>query len=300
MLTAPPYLVLGDTVAIVAPARKVSVDDISNGIEFLAQKGLKVIEGTNLYNVHHQYAGTDQERVHDLQWAIDHPEVKAIICARGGYGTSRIIDQLNFDSFRARPKWVTGFSDNTTLHCHLHTLGYQSIHSTVPLLMGTEATSLSDNALISALMGKQPNTTFPSNQYAIPGEAHGEVIGGNLTLVVNMLGTASEIDPTDKILFIEDVDEHLYHFDRMMVQLKRAGVLKKLKGLIVGHFSKIKDPVGYFGKTIEEVILDHCAPYNYPVAFGFPAGHEDHNMPLIFGRDASFTVRTNQTTLEYS
>lgn len=300
MCKQPPFLKSADTIAIVAPARKVTKKELQPALDFIASKGYKVWLGPHLFETHHQYAGTDEQRLNDIQQALDNPNVKAILCARGGYGTSRIIDQINFDQFLNSPKWVAGFSDNTTLHCHLNGLGVQSIHATVPLLMGKKETTAADNALMQILSGSLPNFLAKTNPLNQMGVVETTIVGGNLTLISNMLGTSSELNVKDKILFIEDVDEHLYHFDRMLVQLRRANVLNSITGLIVGHFSKIKDSKNYFGKSIEEIIIEHVSHRKIPVSFDFPAGHEHHNMPLIFGRKVKFEVTDSNSLLTYS
>ncbi len=298
-MISPVSLTPGNKISIVAPARKVTPQELSNGIQFLEQSGLEIELGKHLYQQHHQYAGTDLQRLSDFQQALDNPNTKAIICARGGYGTSRIIDQLDFSQFLRNPKWICGFSDNTTLHCHLHQLGIQSIHSTVPLLMGKESTLNSDNSLVNALFGQPLPLIQKAHDLNIQGETKAEIIGGNLSLVVNMLGTASAPDFKNKILFLEDVDEHLYYIDRLMVQLKRTGILEQLSGLLVGHFSKIKDAPSYFGKNVSEIIHEHTSEYNYPVGFNIPSGHEDENMAIVFGRTCLLKINSQGTSVTY-
>lgn len=299
MFIQPDFLKPGDKIAIVAPARKVLPNEISEGIKYFENNGFEVILGKNLFEVNHQFAGTDEQRASDFQWALDDPQIKAIICARGGYGTSRIIEKLDFSKLKKQPKWIAGFSDNTTLHCHINNLGFQSIHSTVPLLMGSKNTKESDDSLVNLLVGNPSLITVPNCDKNQIGDCKATIVGGNLSLIVNMLGTTSELNTDDKILFIEDLDENLYHFDRMMVQLQRAKKLSKLKGLIIGHFSKIKDDKDYFGEDIIEIIERNAAEVHGPICYNYPSGHENPNIALYFGRLSKLKVDSKGSCIEY-
>lgn len=289
--TQPLFLKKGDKIAIVAPARKVTHEEMQPAIEMLTNWGLEVVLGENLFNEQNQFSGTDEERTADLQTMLDDASVKAIISARGGYGTLRIIDKLNFTQFKQYPKWVIGYSDITVLHSHIHTLGIATLHATMPInfTKNTEAAE----SLRKALFGENifyETPVHPLNRYVSGSTVDGEIVGGNLSLLYAITGSASDIDTKNKILFMEDLDEYLYHIDRMMLNLKRAGKLSHLKALIVGGMTDMKDNAVPFGKTAEEIILDAVKEYGYPVIFGFPAGHMDRNLALYFGKRATLSL----------
>lgn len=294
----PPYLKKGDTVAITCPAKKLPAD-IREGIALLESWGLNVIIGETVTASYHQYAGTDELRIKDFQRLIDDQSVKAIFAARGGYGTIRIIDKLDFSSFNQNPKWIIGFSDITVIHSHLYAnYNIQSIHGQMPMNV-PDGTKPSLETLRKALFGEPYNYNYQSLTERINGTAEGVLIGGNLTLLVMMSGSVSEMDFSNKILFLEDVGEYLYSVDRMMWNLKRAGKLEELKGLIVGGFTDLKDNDIPFGQTAEEIIFNHVKEYNYPVCFDFPAGHISDNQALIFGRKVSLSVEKDGINLTY-
>lgn len=262
--------------------------------------GLNVVLAKNLFSNDHSYlAGTDQQRLSDIQFLIDNPDVHAIICARGGYGSTRIVDQIDFSSLQKKPKYIIGFSDITAIHLKIYSLGIQSIHATMPILFPKEASILSIASLQRILFNKPDIIQVPFNKYSINGSGSGEVIGGNLSLIVDALGTSSEPDTTGKILVIEEIDEYRYKLDRMLTQLKRAGKLNALAGIIVGHMTDIKDSELSFGETVEEIILNHTSGYNYPVAFQFPTGHENPNLAWLHGGAGTLEVRNGAATLSY-
>jgi muramoyltetrapeptide carboxypeptidase len=289
----PDFLKHGDKVAIIATARKISKEEINPALTLLENKGLSVVLGKNLFESYNQFAGTDKQRAEDLQWALDDSSIKAIIIARGGYGTIRTIENIDFTGFKKHPKWVVGYSDVTVLHNAIHNIGYSSIHATMPINFFKN--SRATNSLIDALFGNQKQIETEENFSNIFGTAKGKLVGGNLSLIYALSGTAFDIDTKDKILFIEDLDEYLYHLDRMMMQLKLSGKLKQLKGLIVGGMTEMKDNTIPFGKLPEEIILDAVKDYNYPVCFDFPAGHIDENMAIYFGREVELTVNDSAT-----
>lgn len=293
----PDFLKQGDKVAIIATARKISKEEISPAVTLLEKKGLAVILGKNLFETYNQFAGTDKQRTEDLQWALDDSSIKAIIIARGGYGTIRAIENIDFTAFKKHPKWIVGYSDVTVLHNAIHNIGYSSIHATMPInfFKNSKAT----NSLIDALFGDLKQIETTENFSNILGTAKGKLVGGNLSLIYALSGTAFDIDTKDKILFIEDLDEYLYHIDRMMMQLKLSGKLKQLKGLIVGGMTDMKDNTIPFGKLPEEIILDAVKDYNYPVCFDFPAGHIDENMAIYFGREVELFVNEDKTVLKF-
>lgn len=274
----PKPLKKGSKIALVSTARKVSKEEMQFAISVFQSWGLEVLEGKNLYQTDHQFAGTDTERISDLQSALDNPKIEAIICARGGYGTARIIDQIDFSAFKKNPKWIVGFSDVTVLHCHLQNMGFCSIHAIMPILFENPKAQKSIDSLKEALFGQK--ITYPQT-YPLP---EAEMVGGNLSIIHNLIGTKSDINTDNKILFLEDIDEYYYHIDRMINHLERADKLSKLKALVIGHFTDLKDNKIPFGKTVKEIILDTVSKYNYPVFFDFAAGHDFDNLALVLGR----------------
>jgi muramoyltetrapeptide carboxypeptidase len=288
----------GDKIAIIATARLINRDDIAVAIDILQGWGLEVEVGPTVGASYGVFAGDDALRLQDLQQALDRPDIKAIICARGGYGTTRILDQVDFSHFERHPKWIVGFSDITSLLCHIHSLGIESVHGIMPLLFpsGTEAAL---DSLRRVLFGEDLSYTIPAHAFNRTGAGEGQLIGGNLALLHNVSGTSSDFNTKGKILFLEDVDEYLYSIDRMMVHLNRAGKLKDLSGLIVGHFSAMKDNAIPFGKDAYEIIAEHTGKYDYPVCYGFPTGHEPDNLALVCGRKARLEVGDNGVRLEY-
>jgi len=278
----PPFLKAGDKIAITCPA-KILRTPLTEAISLLQSWGLEVVLGETVNAVFHQFSGTDELRAKDMQRFIDDPEIKAIIAARGGYGCVRIVDAIDFTPLLTQPKWIVGFSDITVFHCHLNRMGIQSIHGQMPsTIPDSSANGL--ESLRSALFGEEiiyPTSNHPLN---INGEMKGELIGGNLSILISVLGSKSDPDYDGKILFIEDVGEQLYAVDRMMRALDRAGKLARLKGLIVGGFTNMKDDEDTpFGFSVEEIILEVVKKYGYPVSFGFPAGHVKDNWALAFG-----------------
>lgn len=293
----PPFLKKGDKIAITCPAKKLP-GEINSAVNLLESWGLEVVLGETVTASHNQYAGSDELRRNDLQKFLDDASVKAIIAARGGYGTIRIIDDLDFRSLKKNPKWVVGFSDITILHSHIHeTCGVQTIHGQMPLNV-PDGTKPSLESLRKALFGETLHYQLQSNAHNRPGKAKAELIGGNLTLLVMMNNSISEMNFNDKILFIEDVGEYLYSIDRMLWNLQRAGKLVRLKGLIVGGFTDLKDNDIPFGSSIEEIVMDHVKDYSYPVCFDFPAGHLPDNHALIFGKTASLLVDSEKVVLD--
>jgi len=294
----PPYLQPGDTVAITCPAKKLP-RDINDAVNLLKSWGLNVILGETVNASWNQFAGDDELRCNDFQRFLDDPSVKAIFAARGGYGTIRIIDRLNFSGFGNNPKWIIGFSDITVLHSHIQSLyKTESIHGQMPLTI-REGSEISLETLRKALFNQEINYSYKSQANNRSGEAEGILIGGNLTLLVMMAGSVSEQDFSGKILFLEDVGEYLYSIDRMMWNLKRAGKLKNLKGLIIGGFTELKDNDIPFGQTAEQIIMDHVKEFDFPVCFDFPAGHIPDNRALIFGRMSRLKVDGQQVNLSY-
>jgi muramoyltetrapeptide carboxypeptidase len=295
----PPYLQAGDTVAITCPAKKLP-RNIDDAVNLLKSWGLNVILGETVKASWHQFAGNDELRSNDFQRFLDDPSIKAIFAARGGYGTIRIIDQLDFSGFKTHPKWIIGFSDITILHSHIQSLyKTESIHGQMPLTI-KEGSEISLETLKRSLFNEEINYSYNSSQANNrSGGAEGILIGGNLTLLVMMAGSVSEQDFSGKILFLEDVGEYLYSIDRMMWNLKRAGKLNNLKGLIIGGFTELKDNDIPFGQTVEQIIMEKVKEFNYPVCFNFPAGHIPDNRALIFGRMSRLKVDGEHVHLSY-
>lgn len=293
----PPTLKKGDTVAIAATARKTSKEILEPSVQILKNWGLKVVFAPNLFKAENQFAGSDKDRVAGFQWALDNKEVKAIILACGGYGGLRIIDDLSFRYFIKNPKWIVGYSDTTVIQSHVSNLGIASVHGTMAFqfMKHEQATE----SLRKVLFGEQQEYEAEFHKLNRIGEAKAEIVGGNLSLLYALSGSLSDIDTKGKILFIEDLDEYLYHIDRMMLQLKRSGKLKNLKGLIVGGMSDMKDNAVPFGKTAEEIIFDAVKEYKYPVCFNFPAGHIDKNLAFYIGKKAELKVTKKGSELIY-
>lgn len=292
----PPCLQVGDKVGITATAKKVTPEEIQHAVQILESWGLEVVLGKHLYKTHHTFAGTDQERTQDLQDMLDRKDIKAILCARGGYGTSRIVDNIDFTLFLQNPKWVVGFSDITVLHSEMHKYGIETLHGCMPVFFPKQ-THENLESLKMALFGNPLTISLPALPLNRVGKAEGQLIGGNLSLLVHTLGTPSEMDTVGKILFMEDVGEYLYHFERMMLQLFRAQKLAHLAGLIVGEFSEVRDQDHSFGRNIHEIMADIVASYSYPVAYGFPIGHGKHNLCVIHGGQARLMVGKDSVIL---
>ena len=293
-----PYLKPNDKIAIVATARKISEEELSFAIETIKGWGLQPVLGKNIYAVQNQFAGSDAQRAEDLQQAINDDSIKAIIIARGGYGTIRMIDAVDFTKLKTNPKWIIGYSDVTVLHSHIHRhIGIPTLHTTMPINFSKNKEAV--ETLRKSLFGEPLSYSFSAHPLNKAGEVRGELIGGNLSLLYALIGTVSDIDTKNKILFLEDLDEYLYHIDRMMLNLKRSGKLTHLKALIVGGFTEMKDNTVPFGKTTEEIILDAVKEYNYPVCFNFPAGHIDKNLALYFGKEINLKVGLDTNSLTY-
>lgn len=272
---------------------------MTDAVKLLESWGLEVVIGETVDASYHQFAGDDDLRARDMQRFLDDDSIKAIIAARGGYGTIRMIDKLDFGHFVQHPKWVIGFSDITVLHSHIEAnYGIATIHGQMPVNV-VDGSAKSLESLRMALFGEEISYHFNSHSNNRIGEATGQLIGGNLSLLVAVSGSVSDMDYDGKILFIEDVGEYLYSVDRMMYNLKRSGKLANLAGLIVGGFTEIKDNDILFGQTIEEIIMAIVKDYDYPVCFDMPAGHIPDNRALIFGRTVNIHVDEHHTTIKY-
>jgi muramoyltetrapeptide carboxypeptidase len=286
----PASLKKGDKVVIISTARKISKEEVTPAIDLLSKWGLEVVLGENLFGEDNQFSGTKNQRTSDLQVALDNEKIKAVFCARGGYGTVKIIDELDFSNFINNPKWIVGFSDVTVLHNHINqNFNMETLHATMPINFSTN-TKESLESLHQALFGEELSYEFDAHSLNRKGSAEGVITGGNLSIVYSLTGTTSQIDTAGKILFIEDLDEYLYHIDRMMMNLKRAGMLSNLAGLIVGGMSDMNDNAVPYGKSAKEIINDAVSTYNYPVCYGFPAGHINNNKSLVMGRKVVLKV----------
>ncbi|MCX2453018.1 LD-carboxypeptidase [Pedobacter sp. PLR] len=296
MIKQPPYLKKGDKIGIVSPAKKLTTD-LSKAIGVLTHWGLEIVMGEHVYAAHDQFAGTDEQRRNDLQDFLDDPEIKAVFASRGGYGTIRILDELEFTKFQEHPKWVIGFSDITILLSHiLAQTNTQSIHGQMPKTFDT-GTAESLESLRKALFGETQTYTCDTEFENREGSAEGILIGGNLTLLIASEGSDSAFDYTDKILFLEDVGEHEYAIDRMMRALKRSGKLAKLKGLIIGAFNGYEIEELPFGQSPEQIIQEIVKDYDYPVCYNFPVGHIDDNRAMTIGKSVTFSVKKRNVSL---
>jgi muramoyltetrapeptide carboxypeptidase len=294
---APSFLQPGQRVAIVATARKIGPAEVEAATQILTTWGLDVVLGESIGADHHQFAGPDELRRRDLQRQLDDPAIRAVFCARGGYGTARLLDELDFGRFAEAPKWVAGFSDITVLHSHLLRLGYQSIHSTMPFAFRQPGSELAMSSLRSVLFGESISYEAAAHPLNRPGTATGELVGGNLSLLQTATGTSSQASFAGRILFLEDLDEYLYHIDRMLLHLHRSGQLAGLAGLVVGHFSQMRDNAIPFGQEAYEIIDHYAQRYSFPVGYGFPVGHEADNRALVVGRPATLAVGPGGSTL---
>ena len=292
----PAFLQKGDTVAILATARKNIDDNLKPAIDLLHSWGLEVVLGKTIGLDNNQLAGTDEERAADLQQQMDNPNIKAIWCVRGGYGTVRIIDLLDFTQFKQNPKWIVGFSDVTILHSYINKMDIATIHSAMPVTVA-KATPETIESLRKSLFGERLNYEMPFNTENRLGNAKGEIIGGNLSILYSLMGSNAQIDCKGKILFIEDLDEYLYHIDRMMMSLKRCGCFEGLSGLVVGGMTKMKDNEIPWGKNANQIIADVTKGYSFPILYNFPAGHFRDNRALIFGKQVSLEINATSSKL---
>ena len=296
----PPYLKKGDKIGIVAPAGFMTLEKMTTCIETLGSWGYEVELGKTTYSESTNYfSGTDEERLNDLQAMLDNKDIKAILCARGGYGISRIIDDLSFKKFTKHPKWIIGFSDITVLHAHLYS-NYKiaSLHAPMAAAFNDgEAENIYIHSLQNALEGKSAEYECKGHPFNNPGKAEGILVGGNLSLLAHITGTPSQVNMKNKILFLEDVGEYLYNVDRMLIQLKRSGQLRKLAGLVIGGFTESKDTERPFGKSVYEIIHEQVKEFDYPISFGFPVSHDKENYALKIGAPYKLLVEPERTVL---
>ncbi|HEX7691778.1 MAG TPA: LD-carboxypeptidase [Sediminibacterium sp.] len=298
----PPYLQKGDTIGIVCPSGYMPEEKAATCIQVLQQWGYQVKTGSTLGHQFHYSSGTDEERLADLQQMLDDRQVKAVLCARGGYGMSRIIDRIDFRKFRRHPKWLIGFSDITLLHAHVYEkFGIASLHAPMAAAFNDgEYANPFVQSLRKALRGNKARYSCTGNTLNRKGKAEGALVGGNLSLIAHAIGSSSSLKTKKKILFLEDVGEYIYNADRMMIQLKRSGMLDHLAGLIIGGFTEMKDTTIPFGADVYNVIAAHTREYDYPVCFGFPVSHEKENYALKVGAIYTLQVSGSRVSLQES
>ncbi|MGN7888784.1 S66 peptidase family protein [Dyadobacter sp. 22481] len=301
LIQFPAFLKPGDRIGVLAPASIVKYEDVLPGIKlFTEQWGLEVVEGKTLRTSFNQFSASDEDRLTDMQQMLDDPSIKAIIAARGGYGCSRIVDSLNFDSFLQTPKWIVGFSDLTAFLSRTFQLGFASIHAPMAKTITCAGAELAGESLRQMLFGEMPAYEIPAHPLNRSGHATAQVVGGNLCLLAHMIGSDTETDTDGKILFIEDINEYLYNLDRMMIQLKRSGKLAKLAGLVVGQFTDMKDNNSpTFGKDSYQIIEEHVAAFGYPVCYDFPVGHVGDNRAMGVGMEAALSVDGDGVQLRF-
>lgn len=298
----PSYLKSGDTVGIVAPARSIDKESIENFTRQLQKWGLKWKFSKNLFGQNNRFSGNDEERAEDLQTMLNDPEIRAIFAARGGYGSIRTLQNVDFSNFEKDPKWLIGYSDITVLHSYINKFtGTESIHGAMPVNFKEIPDDESIESLRKALFGEVLNYEFESHDLNIEGEVEGEIVGGNLSLICSLNGTVLFPDMRNKVLFIEDVDEYLYNVDRMMMNLSLSGVFNKIKALVVGDINiKSEEDDTPFGKNAYEIINEIVDQYNIPLCFNFPAGHIFKNKTLIFGRKIQLRVGEDKSSLVFN
>lgn len=292
----PNYLKKGDKVGILSTARKISFQELKYAINLLEKWGLIVEFGDHLLGNYNQFSGTIEERTSDLQNMINRNDIKAIFCARGGYGTIQIIDNIDFSNLKNNPKWIVGYSDITVLHSHLNNLGIATIHATMPINFSNN-TKASLDSIYNTLFKKENSIIHKSFDINQKGFVKGEIIGGNLSIIYSLIGSKSDICTEGKILFIEDVDEYLYHIDRMIISLARNKKFEKLKALIIGSMTDMNDNSIPFGKKANDIILSHTKKYGYPICFNFPSGHLNNNKTIVFGVKSLLRIEENDVAL---
>jgi muramoyltetrapeptide carboxypeptidase len=297
-MVKPDFITKGDKIAIVSTARKIDEKEIREAIYILETWGLEAVIGTTIGKENNQFAGSDQERAIDFQNMLDNKEIKAIWCARGGYGTVRIIDQIDFSGFIKNPKWIIGYSDITVLHAHIHNLGICTLHAPMPIDIH-KGTKESMTSLKRAIFGKKLEYIVKGSKKNIQGHCKGQLVGGNLSILYSLCGSVSSLKTDGKILCIEDLDEYLYHIDRMLQNLKRNGCFDNLAGLIVGGMTQMHDNNIPFGKKIKSIILDIVKEHDFPVVFDFPMGHIEDNRAMVLGAKVSLLVEKSEVKLEY-
>jgi len=297
-MITPEFLQKGDTIGILATARKIDLVNLQPAIKLLESWGLHVVIGKTIGKEDHQLAGPDWQRATDFQEMLDNPKIKAIWAAKGGYGTVRIVDRIDFTSFKKKPKWIVGFSDVTVLHSHINNMGIETLHAMMAVSAKT-ATPQAVETFRKSLFGEKLEYHIPASSFNKKGKATGEIVGGNLSVLYSILGSKSEVDYKGKILFIEDLDEYLYHIDRMMMNLKRNGYFDGLKALVVGGMTEMNDNDIPWGKNSLEIIQDVLKDYKFPIIYNFPAGHIKDNRALILGKVVTIDVNDKEASVKF-
>ena len=297
-MTIPPYLKSGDTIGIVSTARKISLPEMEASLKIIEEWDVQPFFGKTTTLEHHQFAGTDHERADDFQKMLDDEDIKAIWCARGGYGTVRIIDFIDFTHFKKYPKWIIGYSDITVLHSHIHNFGITTMHAPMPVDFH-KCTQEAKQVFKKLLFGEKVSYEIQPSSKNKLGSGSGQLIGGNVSVLYSLCGSVSATETDGKILCIEDLDEYLYHIDRMLQNLKRNSYFEKLHGLIVGGMNSMHDNIIPFGKTVPEIILEVVSEYDFPVVFDFPMGHIENNQALILGAEVLLEVGEDGVRMEY-
>jgi len=295
----PQKLQKGDRIAIVAPAKSIEPIFIQEAVTFFEDNGFTTSIGENCLQTFHYFAGTISQRLADFQKALDDPEIKAICCARGGYGSIQIMEFIDWTTFIKHPKWIIGFSDITIFHLHVFSLGIESLHATMPLNF-KENSNESRDTLITSLEGKQLEYEIKTPSGALLGQCQGRLIGGNLSILYSLLSTIKLSDFEGAVLFIEDLSEQLYHLDRMFYALRRMGILNVINGLVVGGMTDMKDTAVPFGSSVLEIIHYHLKYRPIPLVLDFPAGHINDNRALISGRTVTMEVNPIKTKLVFA
>lgn len=299
-MTRPPYLSSGNKIGIVSTARKISKGELQPALAIISDWGFETVLGKTIGAEENQLAGSDEIRAGDFQTMLDDPEIRAILCARGGYGTVRMVDKLNFQRFSEAPKWIIGYSDITVLHAHIHSnYGIETIHATMPLNFEKNSTAALES-LKDALTGKSISYQVASHPFNRTGNAKGILVGGNLSVLYSISGSVSDLNTDGKVLFLEDLDEYLYHVDRMLMQQKRSGKFENLAGLLLGGFTDMRDNEIPYGKTALEIIKEQVEEYDFPVAYNFPAGHVDDNRALFLGREIELRVEESSSSVIFT
>lgn len=295
-MISPKRINIGDKVGLLSTARKISLFELNPAIQVLDSWGVRVVFGEFLFEEENQFSGTVEQRSADLQNMIDNDEIKAIFFVRGGYGTVQIIDKVNFSKLHQNHKWIIGYSDITVLHSHLNKLGLETLHATMPINF-SKNTKKSLDSLQKVIFGERNVIKVEAHKFNRYGSVEAEIVGGNLSVLYSLLGSDSDVQTEGKILFIEDLDEYLYHVDRMIINMKRNNKFRSLKGMIIGGMTSMNDNKISFGKTAEEIILEYIKEYNFPVCFGFPSGHLDDNRSIRLGAKSLLEINKNGVNL---
>ena len=295
-MISPKRINIGDKVGLLSTARKISLFELNPAIQVLDSWGVRVVFGEFLFEEENQFSGTVEQRSADLQNMIDNDEIKAIFFVRGGYGTVQIIDKVNFSKLHQNHKWIIGYSDITVLHSHLNKLGLETLHATMPINF-SKNTKKSLDSLQKVIFGERNVIKVEAHKLNRYGSVEAEIVGGNLSILYSLLGSDSDVQTEGKILFVEDLDEYLYHVDRMIINMKRNNKFRSLKGMIIGGMTSMNDNKIPFGKTAEEIILEYIKEYNFPVCFGFPSGHLDDNRSIRLGAKSLLEINKNGVNL---